>query len=312
MAINSLDENFRRFFTRINPSSSYEATASSEQNNVVRLLESAQGPASAIKPRCFLQGSYKQDTAIHSINDIDIVALCDLYYPGSGTGRSYDRDAIFALLADALNQDHRYRSKLRFNAGSLCIKINLEIKIEILPAVKPQGESDFDHEPFFIYRPEEGKWGTAYAREHQRLMTKKNEQADKFYKPMIKVFKHLRDVWQGLKQEDAISFHIECLLYRVPDSVFFGSIADAVEGVLSSVARFTPDQSVSSGITSPCGDKILFSESEWSKGAYTRFHAFANRWAELAYQANRKQNWSDAVKIWKDLFGDDYFPRDVS
>lgn len=312
MAIHSLDKNFRQFFSRINPSSSYEATASSEHNNVVRLLESTNGPAAEIGPKCFLQGSYRQDTAIHTINDVDIVALCALQQPrGEGYGKTYSRDDIFNLLAGSLARDYRYRNKIRYRAQSLCIKIDLDIKVEILPAVKKVGVTDFDHEPFRIYRPELGEWVDAYARYHQRRLTEKNKTVGNF-KPMIKVFKHLRDIWQGLNKEDAISFNIECLLYCVPNSVFSGSIADAVEGVLSSVASFTPAQAVSSGITSPCGDKILFSDSEWSNVAYNRFHGYVKKWAALAYKANRQQDWNDAVDVWKALLGDKYFPRDVS
>jgi len=309
MAVHSLERNFQRFLARINPGESYEATAASEYRNISKLLESSEGPAAEIRPRCFLQGSYRQQTAIYTINDIDIVALCDLYYPGSGSGRSYPRDDIFSLLARALQEENRYRHKLRYEPQSLCIKIDLSIKVEILPAVKPQGARDFDHEPFKIYRPETGQWIDAYARLHQAHLTDKNKSVGSF-KPMIKTIKHLRDFW-GLDIEDAVSFHIECLLYRVPHSCFTGALADAVEAVLASLAGFGPDLAAASNITSPCGDKTLFSESEWGKAAYTQFHNFVKRWAVIASSANRQDNRNDAIESWKQLLGGDYFPRDV-
>ena len=309
MAIHSLERNFQGFLARINPGESYEATAASEYRNVSRLLESSEGPAAELRPRCFLQGSYRQQTAIYTINDIDIVALSDLYYPGSGSGRSYPRDEIFSLLTKALQQDNRYRNKLRYGSQSLCIKIDLSIKVEILPAVKPQGVSDFEHEPFKVYRPETGKWIDAYARFHQAHLTDKNKSVGSF-KPMIKTMKHLRDFW-GLDVEDAVSFHFECLLYRVPNSCYSGTFADVVEAVLASLAGFGPDLAEASNITSPCGDKILFSESEWGKAAYTRFHDFVKRWAIIASGANRQNIRNDAIESWKQLLGDQYFPRDV-
>lgn len=312
MAIHNLDRNFRRFFSNINPSSTYEATASSEQNNVARLLESADGPGAVIGPKCFLQGSYKQDTAIHTINDLDVVALCALEQPGGeGQERRYSRDEIFKLLAGSLTRDHRYRNKIRYGAQSLCIKIDLDIRVEILPAVKKAGVTSFDYEPFRIYRPELGQWVDAYARYHQELLTDKNKRAGNF-KPLIKVFKHLRDLSEDVNREDAVSFHIECLLYCVPDSVFSGSIPDVIENVLSSIAGFTPTQAQSSGITSPRGDKLIFSEDEWSDAAYSAFHGYVSEWWALAHKANCKQDWDDAVDTWKELLGYTYFPRDVS
>lgn len=310
MAVHNLERNFQRFLAAINPADSYEATAASEHQNVFRLLESSGGPAAPIRPRCFLQGSYRQQTAIHTINDVDIVALCDLYYPGSGSGRSYSRDEIFGLLAEVLRQDARYRGKIRFGPRSLCIKIDLTIKVEILPAVKPQGTSDFDHEPFKIYRPEEGLWIDAYARQHQSHLTDKNRGAGSF-KPIIKTVKHLRDVW-GLDSSDAVSFHLECLLYRVPNSCFVGAFADVLEAVLSCLARFDPDQALRSEITSPCGAKVLFAEGEWNRAAYSRFHPHIREWAGIASRANCQDDRDDAVDIWKRLLGEEYFPRAVS
>jgi hypothetical protein len=315
MAVYSLDKNFRVFLRAINPPPTYEQIAASEHRNVTGLLESASGPASVLSPGCFLQGSYRQETAIHTINDVDIVALCDLYYPGSAGagGRSYPRDEIFDILAGALRQDHRYRGKIRYDAGSLCIKIDLAIKVEILPAVKPEGISDFNHEPFKMFRPERGTWADGYARLHQAHLSEKNRASPNF-KPMIKTVKHLRDQW-GIDVSEAVSFHIECLLYRVADQEFAGAFADAVENVLVTLARFTPSRAFLAGLTgftSPCGDKVVFSESEWSNAAYKKFHGYATLWAALASQANRSHSYDAAVGTWKRLLGDAYFPRAVS
>ncbi len=70
-------------------------------------------PAAVLGPECFLQGSYDQDTAIHSINDVDIVALCSLVQPGSGSGRSYSRDEIYNLIAASLAKNPTYGGELR-------------------------------------------------------------------------------------------------------------------------------------------------------------------------------------------------------
>ncbi len=66
-----LTKNFEYFFYRLNPASTFEEDAAREYGAVSKLLKS-----SVLQPECFLQGSYKQDTAIHCINDIDIIALC--------------------------------------------------------------------------------------------------------------------------------------------------------------------------------------------------------------------------------------------
>jgi hypothetical protein len=142
----------------MNPGPTFEATASSQYNTIKGLIENRQGPAAALWPICFLQGSYKQQTAIYTINDVDIVALCQLWQPGSGGGGGYGRDQIFDLIAAPLRADGRYASKVRYGANSMCVKVDLGIKVEILPVVYKAGNNDSDKEPFRLYRPGHCQW----------------------------------------------------------------------------------------------------------------------------------------------------------
>src|SRR5436309_14170072 len=107
MAVHSLSEHFNYFFKRINPSPTFERVAVSEHKSIVALIEDPGGPARELSPSCFLQGSYKQDTAIYTINDVDIVALCQLWWPGSGSGEGWSRDRIFNAIAAAIARDAR-------------------------------------------------------------------------------------------------------------------------------------------------------------------------------------------------------------
>lgn len=86
MAVDSLSRNFDSFFARLNPSPTFVTQASSEYNTVKGLIEDRQGPAAVLSPICFLQGSYGQQTAIYTINDVDIVALCQLWQRSSSGG----------------------------------------------------------------------------------------------------------------------------------------------------------------------------------------------------------------------------------
>ena len=124
--------------TTSDPGSSFAATASSEYNTIKGLIEGRSGPAAVLSPTCFLQGSYRQETAIYSISDADIVALCQLWYPASGGssgGPIYCRDDIFRVIAAPLLADQRYCDKVRYGSQSICTKVDLGIKVEILPTM---------------------------------------------------------------------------------------------------------------------------------------------------------------------------------
>lgn len=175
LAYHALSNHFASFFGRLNPGTSFESTASSQYNTIKGLIEDRSGAAASLSPVCFLQGSYKQQTAIYSINDVDIVVLCRLWSPGSGGGRTYGRDEIFETIASPLRQDGRYKTKLRFGPSSMCIKVDLGIKVEILPVVFKAGNSDYGQEPFHLYRPSSQRWEDGFARYHQYYLSAKNK-----------------------------------------------------------------------------------------------------------------------------------------
>ncbi len=308
MANHALSDNFAYFFKRLNPSPSFEQKASSEHKTITGLIENSQGLANQLSPRCFLQGSYKQETAIYTINDVDIVVLCNLCYPGSGQGKNWNRDEIFETIAAPLRNDGRYKDKVRYHSNSMCIKVELGIKIEILPVVYKAGNRDFQTEPFCLYRPENSRWEDGYARYHQQYLTNKNKATSGNFIPAIKIFKHLRSKW-GI---EAVSFHVECLLFSLPDNLFGGNPTDYIPALLKYLTSYTADAWWNTSIKTPCGERNLFCSSEWGKDSWLVFHRNVVKWSQLAQKASLASNKDEAINAWQELLGSDYFPKNVN
>jgi hypothetical protein len=311
LAVHSLSKNFQSFFSKLNPGSSFEQKASTEHNTIRGLIEDRDGLAADLAPATFLQGSYRQQTAIYDINDVDIVALCKLWYPGNGFGggRSYGRDEIFRIIAAPLLADKRYRDKVRYGPQSMCIKLDLGIQVEILPVVFTAGNSDAHREPFVLYRPEKGTWETGFARYHQANLSKKNALLRTLgnFIPMIKVLKHIRTLFG----HNAVSFHIECLLYSVPDSPFWGEPADYVGSVLGTIAAKSSEEWYRSPCMTPCGDRDIFTASEWRAADWWNFHKLLTDCAMVARDAINAPTYSQAVNAWQAILGKAYFPATV-
>jgi hypothetical protein len=311
MATHFLSTHFASFFGSLNPGSSFETTAASQYNSIKELLENTRGPAAILSPSCFLQGSYRQQTAIYSINDVDIIALCQLWQPGAAAGgRSFGRDDIFQIIASALHADGRYRGKVNYGPGSMCIKVDLGIQVEILPVVFKAGNNEPQSEPFRLYRPERAVWEDGYARYHQQWLTWKNrnDKTGGNFIPAVKVVKHLRSRY-GL---DAVSFHIECLLFSIPDALFQGSAADYIPAILEYVASQSAATHFQNGCNTPCGERNIFSDSEWQFQKWQTFHNHVITWSRAASAARGSANKSDAIRVWQALLGDDHFPAQVS
>lgn len=305
MAVHQLADHFAHFFSRINPSPSWVERASSQYNSIKRLLESASGEAGKLSPQTFLQGSYRRETAIYAINDIDIVALCKLWYPPSpGGGEGWNRDRIFGALGDALRAFGPYRDLVTYGPRSMCIKLDLGIKAEVLPAVFEAGNSDPNREPFYIYRPENAKWEKGFARYHQLLLTEKNKQTGGNFIPCVKVLKHIRSGFQI----EAVSFHIECLLYNVSNDSYRGSPADYINSVLTTISSYSAEAWWNTPIMTPCGDRKLFGGTEWQWESWALFHGLVSRAQAWTAEAVATTDRSRANECWQTVLTSSFFP----
>jgi hypothetical protein len=311
VAIQSLSRHFQSFFGSLNPGSSFEQRASSQQNTIRGLIEDRNGPAAELQPITFLQGSYRQQTAIYSINDVDIVALCKLSYPGSpgGYGKSYSRNEIFRIIAAPLLADGRYRDKVKFGPQSMCIKIDLGIKVEILPVVFKAGTADPNTEPFVLYRPERNQWEEGFARYHQGWLSLKNSanRTQGNFIPAIKAFKHIRSLF-GLS---AVSFHIECLLYFLADSFFLGGPADYLASIFRVIAASKPEEWYETKCMTPCGDRNIFTVTEWQAQDWWKFHELISKCLRMAEIAITAATERVAIEAWQAILGNNFFPARV-
>jgi hypothetical protein len=314
MPIHALGEHFDSFFGRLNPAPSIEQRAASEHQSITRLVEDASGLAAKFSPECFLQGSYRRQTAIYTINDLDIIALCDLR-PSVGLTvwskkQRWRRDELFETIAAPLRADARYSDKVHYSNTSMCIKVDLGIKVEILPVVYGSWFSNADSEPFLLYRPEAERWEHGYARLHQQHLSEKNTQTRTGgnFIPAIKVLKHLR----SYHELDAVSFHLECLLYSLPDHLFRGSAATFIAATLHAIAGKSTETWYRSTIMTPCGERSLFSDTEWTWKRWKTFHDWVVFFDLLVQAACRAPDKAMAIQTWQLLLGAEFFPTEVS
>lgn len=308
-----LSKNFNYFFNRINPSPTFVQQASSQYTTIKYLIEKS-SLTKQLEPECFLQGSYGRQTSIYTINDLDIVVLCRNLYGERKKNMyflsdcSWTRDKIFDTIAAPLLNDGRYRKKVYYHQNSMCIKLDLGIKVEILPVIRKYKDDSDEKEPFYLYRPENQEWEDGYARYHQEHLTDKNRENNNFI-PAIKVFKHIRHH----HEVESVSFHIECLLYSLPNNLFKGNPATYITELLNYIAnKHSAESWYEQKIKTPCGERYLFTDSEWDIESWKNFHRFVESWSHLAKGAIEANIEKYAIFYWQQLLGKDYFPKEVS
>lgn len=310
MANIPLNENFKSFFSNLNPDPTTIGLAAREHGRVTTLIESGSGAAAALAPRCFLQGSYKQQTAIHGINDVDVVALCALWQPGSqapGSGQQWTRDQIFAAVASSIRVDQRYANRVTYHSGSMCIKVTGDVRIEVLPVVFASNNHDPAIEPFRLYRPNRADWSDGFARYHQRWLTWKNDEAKTGgnFIPAVKALKHIRTRFNL----DVVSFHLECFLFSFADTIFAGSPADYLARLFAQVASMSAEAWYAQILLTPCKDRDIFTAEEWRNESWVKFHELSVQIANALRSAITTNDREAAVKAWQLVLGDEAFPH---
>ena len=208
----------------------------------------------------FLQGSYKNDTSVRDMNDVDIVAIRKTTYsgvfspPATEVRGSIHWNQIFTEIENIIQNSTSYRSRL-LPRGDKCIKIGGSVKADIIPAVMHQHQ---DHDPVIVYSFREGTERPNYPRVHYENGVAKHGRTNKMYKPTVRMFKK----WALNHFDDpkiAPSFYVECAVHSVPDDKFTGDMVANFILVAGDVAQKLRDNTP---IMSVSGHKNIL--DEWS------------------------------------------------
>lgn len=250
----------------------------------------------------FLQGSYKNDTAIRDINDVDIVALrrttVSTVFSTERTIVSITWEEIFRAIEQTLNESARFRGKVR--RGDKCIKVEDTWKADVIPAVRIRPSSDDD--PIAVYSFREGKERQNWPRDHYANGVAKNKLTSSHYKPTVRMFKNwASNHWPTTNI--APSFYVECLVSNVPDSEFVGDFAQCLLIVGTWIVRNLP-VTASTKIWSVARHKDVLGGGEWSFERYSTFHRQLDHSMGLLAKAYQATSSAEALRLWKLIFNE--------
>jgi hypothetical protein len=213
--------------------------------------------------KTFLQGSYRNNTIIHGSSDVDIVVKMTNPYKGNLSILSDRRRKLYKQeahyfdgsysLADfqedvyeELKDIYGYRAVERYDKAVVVDEehCQLSLSADIVPSqeyrVYKRFNGDQNNEDAYYqgirFKSQKYKIIKSYPKRHIDHGERKNKSCDGNYKETVRMIKNARD-WlvehDRLNGNDAMSYHIECLLYNVPSAHFatndlqdrFGDIA---------------------------------------------------------------------------------------
>lgn len=176
----SISDDFAKFLSDIEPSSSTVKEISAAQKSLRDYLSSHEGYSSHCRSS-YLTGSYAKLTAIRPAKDdgnrdVDVVVETDHSTDDSPAD-------VLEELRSALADTSKY-STARVQTHSVGIQLS-KLDIDVVPLAK-EGES------WYIGDVDTGEWNRTNPKGHKKWSTEANEEHDGKYKPVVKILKWWR------------------------------------------------------------------------------------------------------------------------
>lgn len=243
----------------------------------------------------FLQGSYKNDTALADMNDVDVVVV-NTNIRQKRFWSDYDWGRIFSGIEDRLQSDSRYRDK--WKRHDKCITLNTTVKIDIVPAIHvDRPEAD----PIAIFSFSRERERKNWPRLHYENGAKKSRATDGAYKPSVRLFKR----WAKCHfagEKIAPSYYLECLLHSLPTNLFSADLAQGFVALGREIVERYRGLYTFQDLDRIAGEGNLLVEREWGEDAFKRFIRTLTASVEEAEAALRETESLRAKAAWRRAF----------
>ncbi|MDF1500748.1 MAG: nucleotidyltransferase [Anaerolineales bacterium] len=268
-----------------------------------------------VEPHSRLVGSYAQDLAVGDVKDVDLLVRV----AGNPEANEPEAKKLIASLKDAVDSlpealgfDGWAGVDIEGARRSVHVYIKgRDFHLDIVPAIAPDG---FESE---LYVPDKGfnKWIVSHPIGYIKLLTELNEKNGRKVRPLAKLLKHFRN--HHMKQRRPKSYWLGALVVHhvgqtldttQPLAVIFCELLDGIYKQYASLLGRTD------GATPNIPDPMLGHNISWN-WSRTHFETFMARvdegrkWATKALEAEEP---ADAVTYWQRVFGEEFFPSEVT
>ena len=200
-------------------------------NSIKDTLKNSKRLKNQFEFQIYLQGSYKNQTNTYS-SDIDIIVqLRKLLNRDISTNIDNERINTWKFFKQEIKEELNSKyGENNVSIGNKSIKLStpyLYSEVDVVPCLegyKYNYSHDKVYEAVNFWTNEETRLITSFPKLHYRNGLIKNRNTNKLYKPTVRMFKTLRVYLienNIIKKEDISSYFIECILFNVPDSLYF-------------------------------------------------------------------------------------------
>jgi len=283
-----LSGDFARYVGSCEPDDNAVTTAKKAHEKVRDELKTDEDTKDAHE-ETFLTGSYRRHTAIHNIEDVDVVCILDLDIHADGS----EPEVVLTWLQGALD---KYYSETRPQGRSIGVSAK-GLWLDIVPATTVYKDG-----PLWIPDRDAKQWVQSHPKGQISAASEKNKLTDGYYVQTVKLIKSWRDRLPTEKSKPK-SYILETLVHQTIGRP--ASHARAVVSVLEGI-NLAYGFYLGLGTVPFIADPGLASVNVAKRWGSAEFDAFLDQVKSAAATARQALDATDEAesrKLWRKLFG---------
>ncbi|MBX9747353.1 MAG: hypothetical protein K2X34_10660 [Hyphomonadaceae bacterium] len=279
---------FRAYLSSIEPDDDAVKNAKCAHEKVRDQLRSDEETKDAHK-KTFLSGSYARSTAIHAINDVDVICVLDI------DTSITEPEVVLAWIEGVLG---KYYDETRPQGRSIGAAAEKGVWLDIVPGA-PISDDDG---PLWIPDRDAKQWVRSHPKGQITAAINKNDATDGFYVQTVKLMKAWRDRLPTEKSKPK-SYILETLVHQSigKPSSHARAIVSVLEGIQANYGFYRGTGSVPH-ITDP-GEATVNVAKRWSSDEFDAFLDQVKPAAQTARSALDSGDEAESRKLWRKLFG---------
>ncbi len=300
-----LNSYFKEFLSKIEPSKEAKHIAQTAHTKLREFIEDDDVFGERVKDT-YLYGSYRRNTAIENIKDVDIVLLTDFDITNSENSPK----KVLSSLKDALSNYYDGPKDLAYQRRSIRVDKPLEssdskLTLDVIPAV----ECNNSTKEIFIPDRSLNEWIKSNPKGHIEKTNHLNSKdyGNGMFVPLVKMFKwwwmyRCEDVYPDEERPKPKGFWLECLV----GNCFTPGLADWADNFLSLLRRIIDIYGNYSEVPELI-DPGLPDQTIKTSMNFEEFKIFLNEVKQASSLVEEaileKDDLSSSIK-WRDIFGD--------
>jgi len=283
-----LSGDFGRYVSSLEPDEDAVAAAKAAHEKVRERLKTDDDTKEAHKDT-FLSGSYARDTAIHNINDVDVICIVDIDHTIT------EPEVVLGWLQGVLS---KYYKETRLQGRSIGASAAKGVWLDIVPSTPLSA----DDGPLWIPDRDAKQWVQSHPKGQIAAATSKNKMTNGYYVQTVKLLKAWRDRLPTEKSKPK-SYILETLVHGAigTPSSHARAVVNALEGIQSNCGYY-PGTGIVPQIADP-GYSSVNVAKRWETADLDAFLDQVKPAAETARKALDAVDETESRRLWRKLFG---------